>query len=548
MNSLNCQKIRLVKVNRFHVLKFHINHLHKMHSKSISNYGENHSAKTLRNQRVFKTKENKKLRDEQQTISPAKRATNIDNPTIQLIRNCRHHDVVQLVQEHYAQIKDASTFTIAMKTQNPKDFNGVEHIIKLMDLMLSSKLPLNVVAFGVFFNFMYIADMPEISKKYFDLMVNNYDITPDYKVFPILIKGCRSQGKFQLAKEYWNLMKFEYNIVPSNSYIYTEMILVCAASGEFETGKIIFEEYLARLTATDVTALPYNIVTFDVFLGLLADAKDEMNINHTLKLLSNYEPVWNKVTMTHVMKAFLKLSKPKQSIEELRKWMEKGGHPSVTSIYLKCVAFCHIMAFDDHVRNNWKLKEHYFKLLRRTISAGLDNYQTVTTRVFFSLELKGAILLYYNKNPTKIVDVFESLVVKKKMEYCRYDGLTQTMAIDLHDFDFDVAQFLLRYCIGYKLNDIKLMSNSDHLVLIVGKSKHNARNKLTMRQFVQDELLKYDPPISCKTHVKDFGTFVVDYSSLAEYLNNDMNYAKRKLIEIHDEWFLDDLRYGHVIK
>eukprot|EP01084_Bolivina_argentea_P272555 464092_1 len=492
--------------------KFHCWFFSKKPKRKLNLYGKNHTGALLSKQTIKKGNTNKQLGIEPQTKSPRSRQTNVDGEMVKQIRSCKGNDVLQVIQSNFYHIKDASTFSIAMQQLNASNWQHVEMLKTIMDLMLKTRLSASVVQFNIFFNSMHIADLPNVSNEYFKTMVS-LNVIPDYIIFVTLIKGCKSQGRIVYAEMYWNLMVNKYGIVPSNWYVYTEMIAVCDTAKQYQRGKEIFSEYWRRYKQNE---LPYSGATCCQYLDLLIHSRNRLEAETMIKIIMDKIHI-NE--MAHILTAYLKLQNPTKTLELVKQWEHYRGSV-VKMTLLECVAFVHLI---KHKACNFQKKQILFQTLQHKVySASKDNVM-VTDSTMHSLVLQAAIWMYCDRSPQRIIDLYESLLHQNMMHCGRWDTFTNSFAIDLHHDDLDVTQFKLRYIIGFRLKDFQ--EKSQHLVIIVGKGKHS-KIGYDKGTFVKKELSKYVPPINCSYHPRDSGTLLVHYDELKDYLNG-ANYATK---------------------
>ena len=204
------------------------------------------------------------------------------------------------------------------------------------------------------------------------------------------------------------------------------------------------------------------------------------------------------------------------------------------------MALCHIIKDDGKLDFEEKLK--YIKNWSSVLKLGPEF--GVKTGISASTLLFACISLYHNVDPMKIVQMFEEYQSgdDNVLNY-RVSGDDCKFTIDVHCFNHLQVQFLLRYIIGFQLHEFDL-DERNGLDLIVGKSKHGIKGldtKYSLKDFVMDDLLKYDPPIKCELH-SNSGLLFIPKDQLLPYLSDDANYAKLKLTVPSNDWYLTDPR------
>eukprot|EP01084_Bolivina_argentea_P000686 1266_1 len=502
----------------------------KLHCRYFSSlYGKNHTGSLHSNQTIKKGLTNKQLANEPQIKNPRSRQNYVDDKIVQKIRSSQGNDVLRIIQSNIHDIKDVSTFSIAMQTLNASNWKHVQIIRKIMNLLFKTGLTADIFQFNIFFNCMHIADLPDVSNDYFNTMID-MNMCPNYVSFVTLIKGCKSQGRFFYARTYWNLM-VNKGIVPPNAYVYTEMVAVCDAAKQYQRGTDIFNAYWRRYQNHE---LQYNGATCCQYLDLLIHCRRIVGAREMISIIMDKIHV-NE--MAHILTAYLKLQNPNKTLALVKQWEHYRGSV-IKMTLLECLAIVHIIKYKER---NFQKKQELFQTLQNKIQSGSTDNVMVTDSRINSFLLEAGIWLNYDRSPERIKILYESLLHQNVMHIGRWDKLTNSFAIDLHQDDLIISQFKLRYIIGFRLKDFQ--AQSQKLVIIVGKGKHSKVGYDT-GTFVKNELSKYQPPIKCSYHRKDCGTILVDYDELREYLN-DVNYASKLLTEVHDDWYKSDIRYGY---
>eukprot|EP00483_Globobulimina_turgida_P006094 UN06104 len=137
----------------------------------------------------------------------------------------------------------------------------------------------------------------------------------------------------------------------------------------------------------------------------------------------------------------------------------------------------------------------------------------------------------------KIIHIFESFVEQKMIGYMNKNHSSNEWVIDLHCFVPLQAQFILRYILGFKINDL-----SDKVSIITGVGKHASSKEQSgkLQQFVINELMSYKPPINCTIDAANYGVLLLNITDLEYYRNNKMNYIRKKIMYASKDWALGD--------
>eukprot|EP01084_Bolivina_argentea_P014932 27931_1 len=444
------------------------------------------------------------------------------------LNNCSNgKQVLSVIKSHQNQINHSSLYGKAI--QLCTKWNDFDSAIQVMKLFESSpvKLKADQIIFNIFFDCMAHADLPELASKYFDIMLNKYKLSPNNITFSCLIKGCRRQSKHHEATKYWCLMK-QFNIIPQKQQ-YTEMLSVYSKAKQEELAENIFQEYLAQVESKQ---LPINIPTFAAYLNVFSRSGNIEGLHRTLPILIDYGICSNGTIASDIMRTYVVARNEIKALEYFDSYISNGNEPTVSMMYLKCVALSLTLIHSEFIQYEFETKYELYTEIVNTIWQQMKQYQMKIDPLFIRCQLSAAIGLYHNVNPAQIVDIFHSLL---KTGYIGYKG-KKGMEIDLHLCQLLDAQFILRYVIGYKLNE--LLKTQRNLHLVVGSGKHGSG---TLRGFVITELLSYDPPIAAKPHEWDKAVLVVSLKDLQSYLKNKSNIARLRLNIPSNDWFLDRL-------
>eukprot|EP01083_Nonionella_stella_P058831 154042_1 len=369
------------------------------------------------------------------------------------------------------------------------------------------------------------ADSPATCIKYIDIMLNKYGLIPDHITFGSLIKGCRYQCNYDLATKYWNMME-EYNVVP-NIIHFTEYISVCSAANQRDKAIEVFQ----RCVDAD---LPLDLPLLSTYINIFSRCGDVDGLENALKLLNEHRFPVDKYIATDVMRCYHIARQPTHLINYYLEYAKNGGELDAKVMHLKCTALVSLLKDDIENKYSLEAKEKLYLELEDTVHRKLKMHGiTITPTLAFS-HLSGAVCFYRYHDPMKAVEVLRTLVDNQLIRYKERKNM-----IDLHHFPKIEAQFILRYIIGFELKD--LLSESDALYLIVGYGKHAVKRE-QLKQFVIQDLLRYDPPIAATSDPTNAGRLVIEKCELSPYLNNEMNYAKQRLTNPSNDWYWDDPR------
>ena len=446
-------------------------------------------------------------------------------------------DTLAVIIEHLDSITHPSIFGKAMtKCKKQKGWYQAQRI---MELALKSNIQLSTVLFNISFDIMAHSDSPERIIEYFDLMIHKYHLQPDIVTFTTLIKSCRKQAKhrYELAFKFWNSMS-EFNVSP-NLLIYNEMICVCSRAKQFDAAIALFDEFLQN-NQHAITADHRTI--FCSYLSVFSRNGNINGIKKAIKLFKQYgfEYQMDPIIITDIMRCYNIASarRPVKALKVYSKFIDNGGVPDLFMMHLKCKAICNILK-DDIVENEYSFeqKHAFYKEIEDTIYRQLQSYNIKMTQILVGTQLSAAIFLYRQTEPMKAVEIVKDLSAKKLISFKFYDEETKQIMIDLHSFDPMETQFILLYVIAFEVH--QLLVKRDSLVIIVGVGKHSHEDTSgQMKQFVVEQLQKYEPAIKCRDHPTNAGRIVIEKKNLLPYLNDKcMNYAKRKLTNATSDWY-----------
>eukprot|EP01083_Nonionella_stella_P082508 227732_1 len=438
-------------------------------------------------------------------------------------------DILSMIEQNVNIIEHASIFGKAMKKCD--NLRGWQSVHQIMKLLLSSTLQPQRIQFNVFFNSMAHSDSPELTIKYFDVMVNEYSIQPDVVCFSSIIKSFRFQGKSKLAEKFWRMMHDKYHLQP-DEWLYTEMISVYAKCHEIEKGTKLFNEYLDKVARQ---VLKHEKPVYGAYLNMFSRMGNIDGMMHANKLILDAGFPSDVVTITDVMRGYLAARDEDGCLDVLQEWLSFDYPPALPMMHLKCVALTHKIQ-----KSNASFEDKYamYVELKDTIYKELKHYGFPMDALIAKTELDGAIFLYRFHDPEHIIDVFLSMVQKGVIEYKVYDTYSKSYIIDFHVFHPWQVQFIVRYLIGFELEKLLKILIDDKLLIVVGVGKHTeGRNnqKGKLKEFLKTELQSWDPPIRCHEN-KIRGRVHIHKSDLLPYLQEN-NYAKKLLTAQSKHWY-----------
>lgn len=454
------------------------------------------------------------------------------------------------------EIIDPSVYGKAMqKCDKLRDWYSV---IKIMNILINNKKlidKISIVEFNIFFNAMTHSDSEKLMKienaKYFDIMINKFNLKPNIIIFSTLIKGCRGSGNlsyYHLAEKYFNLMINEYKLSP-NSLIYTEMISVYSKNlknniTDYDVCKNkaieLFIEYLKKMQKKQIQK---DLCVFGAYLNIFTQIGDIDGINNAFSLIKENKFECNHVIYGNVMNGFLNAKKPRKCIEKFNEFEKelllRKLYPNNTMYQFQCIALSNIIQF-EHNKLTFNQKFEIYKELKTVINQHrLWKHPNIVSSLLSSI-----IILYHNKNPQLIVKIFELFVKKQLLGYYGYSNETQNVGeilIDLHGFQFIEIQFILLYIFGYKLQEWNV-DDIYYLKLIVGKRSHSLNATKGLKEFVIEQLSTYNPPILCDKDERNEGVLLIHKDQLLHYVRNKMNFARHKLTIPSNNWYFGDDR------
>eukprot|EP01084_Bolivina_argentea_P234784 395247_1 len=434
-------------------------------------------------------------------------------------------EIVDIVQQNKHQITHGSVYGLSMNRccKDYKDYKAIQHIMNT--LLNQTNTRIEKVAFNIFFNYMTHCDSPELCVKYFDFMINKSKIKPDLFTFSALIKGCRHQGNVQLAEKYYHLMRQKYNIEP-NEFVYNEMLTVYSKALHVTKAITLFKQYLNSFESK------CSIVSFNVYLSVFASVGDVNGLIDTVTLMGKYGIKPDMITFTHLMKGYNTAKRPEKSLKIFGK-VSNGlkWKPSPAQLFYKCVALCMMISKE----NNFEKKMELYLQIEEIVKYEFDK-QNVKKSLIGRVIFEAAIFVYYDSDPMKIIDIFEEFVEKKLIGYMHKNCKSNEWMIDLHCFVPLQAQFILRYILGFKIQEFEL----DNVSVMTGIGKHASSKKESgkLQKFVMSELMSYNPPIKCTVDHRNKGVLLLDSEDLRYYKKNEMNCIRYKIMYPSGDWFV----------
>ena len=436
--------------------------------------------------------------------------------SIQTLSDCKcPDDIILFLEKHQENITDSMIYVQAMKECHKFIQNDPRPLHKIFTLLLTSNHTLNILHFNTFFHL--IKDSPLLCSRYFKAMTTKYDINPNIDTFTHLIKGCLTQRRHRTAGKYWYLMKEKYKINQTDS-IYADMIKIYSKSHKIDRASKIFSEYLQKLNNNE---LPASFIVFRAYLNAFCSVGDTKGMKKAFKLMQSYKIKPNADIMGCIMNGYLIgcQPEPQKSLKTFKKFIAKYKAINKSEmrymLNIKCRALHKMIESESDETEKYKL----YADLEKTIFCEFDEYNVTVRATNIRSLLESAICLFGNKEPLRVVQLFESLVSENRIEYMKYCEDLSAFVIDLHEFGCVSAKFVLSYCIKYKLK--QLMDGKDALVVVCGQGLHSegSTNKQgVMREFVMNDLLTYKPPIHCTLDVHNKGRLIIHRNELLSQL------------------------------
>eukprot|EP01083_Nonionella_stella_P014860 41614_1 len=468
-----------------------------------------------------------------------------------LIHKCtRSNDVLSIINTYRDKIEiEAASFGKAMQKSNQlKDYSTT---IQLMDiLLLHTTVTPSIVEFNILFNGLCLARNHFEIIKYLEVMLQKYKIKPDLFTFCALFKTCRTTGRYDEAQKYWDLMRHKFNIEP-NEIAYNELMLVYSKSNKKWRVIALFNEYLFKLKCNEMSL---NVILFQTYLNIFCRLGDVAGMLEALELLTRYGIGYNGIIYLYVMRGYLVNRQMDKCIETFNELLHSRLPMDKSHFCLKCVALIHIM---KHNINNYDVKLKLYGEIEDIIYHQFKDYGWSATQVEFRLLFQACIVLYHNVDPMQMVQTFEKLMNNGCIGFTNVCAHTGKLRVDLHGYQKSEAQFILRYLIGFVLNDKRKYEEwihndrglNDYLVILTGKGRHSSGKsnlEANLREFMMEELMSYDPPIKSEIDARNTGQIKIHKSHLKAYCedegksNGQMNYAMQRLTLASDDWWMDD--------
>ena len=446
--------------------------------------------------------------------------------------------IVSLIQRQHNEIQHSSIYGKAMQIcRKLRDFDAVQTI---MDLFLTrTDLQPTCIEFTIYINSMAVTEYSQRCVQYFHLMISKYNIQPNDVVFATLLKSFTRKIQIQEAEKVWDMMINQYNLEP-NEAAYSAMMTIYSLSQEKEKATRLLNEYVSKH--------PENIRghngIFSPYINVFSKLGDIKGMKKAIKLCSENGLKFDNQIIVAILKVYYQNGKYDKIIQIVNDWIsrKKNDRPSRQIFFYKLIALSHMI---KQCQKGFEAKKKIYDKLVNTLYIELKKYQIELDPLLVKPHLNGAIFLYSDHDPQQIVQVFESLMKKNLIGYMLYDEKKRQKSIDLHVNDLTDAQFIIRYIFAYKLNDI-IQKDQDYVCIVTGKGRHTwTKGKGTgqgaMQKFIIQELLSWDPPINAETRWNG-GRIWIHKKYFQPYLDNENNYAKRKLCVPSDDWYYDDRR------
>lgn len=456
--------------------------------------------------------------------------------------------ILTIVNDHRDKIQfETETIRIAIESTNA--MQHYSESTRLMDFFLTeSRFQPTINEFQVLLDGLSTSGDYELCSKYLNLMINEYGITPNLSIFSAVIRSCKQRAVFDEAQRFWDLMVNEYGIEPDER-AYHELMSVHLRSGKKHSVTALFNEYLSRLKRNELSLSP---PLFVLHLRNHCQFGDIQGMQSAVDLMTSFGiDIANTPTISlYLVKGYFAAKRYEECLSTLDEMVRSGLTVKLSHLTLRGAVLLNMMR--DRVRDI-EAKRDLHQEINRIFYVELKERGLRMSPFAWRLLLSAAIVCFHNFNPMKMVQVFEGLVGDQRIRFRKRCALTGKMAVDLHGFDKTTAQFVLRYLMAFELSDSRKYAEwMDHhgvldgyLVILCGKGLHSMgrpNHRGHLREFVMEELLRFDPPIRSEIDPDNTGQIKVHRSELIEYMKCDgeINYAMHRLAVPSEDWYITD--------
>ena len=393
-------------------------------------------------------------------------------------------------------IHDSNAYEMAMKQCNHlRAFDVTEQIICL----LIDEKPdlLNNIIFNTLFVGLGKARNIKKCKKYFKLMIK-MGLKPNKPIFGTLIYACANRGtKYSIAfgARLIHILTDVYQLELEAAMI-IPMMKLYSAQDNMDKVHYLFEHYCVNATAPTKNQ---KSLIYGAYLNILADNGDIGNVKYVVDLMDKNGIDLDVAKYSSIIKAHLNTGYYNECLH-IFDMMNKYG------IFLDDICINHLLKTYLYLQNDYKVKKDknneriYHDKIMNDLPTILNRFRIKEDHIMRITQLSSIILYYSEVDPIKIVNYFENNMDKYKY--------IKPTAIDLHEYTYTCAQFILRYMFYYRFNEMK--NRHKKLDIIVGKGQS------LMKQFVINEIESWNSVLIPQNDTNNTGRLLIPLNQLKQ--------------------------------
>ena len=434
-----------------------------------------------------------------------------------LINDCEYSDDILIILNENI-IPHVSVYSMAIKKCGI--MKNYKNIIEIMDRALDDKIELDINLFNIFFNEIIKYDKINLAKIYFKTMIHKYGIIPDNITIGTLFKGCSRQPRMYIEFVEKLRSVMDKCDIKYTNHIISELIKIYSKMNDAQMVDELFEK---RCEDTEII--------FGVYINALGKLGQTPKFDNVLSYMKRNDIGLNAYHFNGIMKGYLENMENEKvlNIYNILIQNELKPHPAILTMKYQA-----IFNMQNEAKNNGDLilEEQYHSMIMNEFLNELHLFGLNEDFYYYGLQLSSIITHNKGVNPSNIITFFNEH--KQHWNYIQNRG-NNVYWIDLHLLYPLQAQFIIRYFFAFELETLK---DPQSIIIYCGIRRHSSntnKNITSIRDFIINEISKWDPKININTN--DDWNITIHLPEIKKILENNPTICYFKDVNLSNNWY-----------
>lgn len=386
---------------------------------------------------------------------------------------CQTSREVMNVLSQISNTNDMSVYSTAIKKCS--DLKDIQNCKIIFKMVIENHSQMNIYLYNALFLAFTENDSIWECNAYLKQMMGKYNLMPDSATASILLKGCKCRGNINQARKIWKDVILKYDI-PLTNYMLVELISIYGKFGEIEKAEKIFNRCLS--SSESITICNY-------MCGAMINAYAKNNQIEKALAIQTYAANENLelsvIEILPIMSFYLKTENALfyNPSKTLQLCMEYDHEPYVNGLFhLKSVAYLHLLRKEIEQQmkvcndQNSNLVQYYFSMIVNSMMEERAKYGISESEfAFIHVRLRAFLYYYrYEFDHKCLVEYYQKLCEHGHIQHWTKLKQNNTLSVlDLHNFGYEIAHFLLLYVLKY---ETKKILNLEQILIVCGKRTH----------------------------------------------------------------------------